>query len=286
MTGPRDLASLARQENWILLADGLRAAMRKPQRYGCSDPTSVLREVARLRGTKPGSLQDPIAAAEWLESYAPEVYRARPAAIGRSQVQLLKQLNAIDPQAAAKVAPSVFDGSIRRRDLDRLLKGAADAARPSAARARPESMRRAREFEAATKAFLRTHLSALGLGADAELRRAAGDRLVPCDLEVVRFGRPLLAIEIKAPRVRAARRYRLETLGMAALLLREFDRVLIVTPEIWRGEAETLGAMRDALELDRIGLGLLDVPQIASKGAEALDFVGNWQVRAPSGPDE
>lgn len=273
---PRSLGEVAKEENWVALADGLRAAMEDPEVYGANDPEEILREVARLRGVRPGSLRNPLAAAAWLESHAPEVYRARPDGVGRSHVQMLAQLHDLDPDKARELAPRVFEGSIRHRDLRLVLDKATDAVRSSVVRARPRIMRRAQDFHEAAEAFLRANPGEIGLPEEVEYRSALRDRLPPCDLEIWHRGRPALAVEIKAARVRVSRQHMVETLGVASLLLREFDRVLIVLAPEWRSEAPGLVALRDALGLGDIGVALLETAPDGADEPVALEFVGEW----------
>ncbi len=110
--------------------------------------------------------------------------------------------------------------------------------KPRRARVVPgqERVRRTADFEEEVYRYLAKHPLALKMGKNIRVTRSQHDSRLPYDLMIMRDGKGVAALEVKAPRQKRHRRYLVETIAMASLLSREYPSAVLVVPESW-GEA-------------------------------------------------
>lgn len=265
MSTDTHLRSIASEPNWITFAKALRAAMRSAPDYGFESADQLLNNVAHLRGVDVASLRNPLVAEHWLEQFAPEQTASENVNISMSGVLLLAQISRISKDLSDSLAPKVFSGEINRSQLQAALE-LAKTERGGSGGLAHDRVRRVKEFENLVFTYLNKNFEALGLKANAKIKKCPRDAPLSCDIVAYENGRPAIAIEVKSYRQKRHKRFLVEVLGTMSLLSRNYPRAMLIVPESWAASIETLRVMKHDLNLDEVQLAAID-DQVKAKDA-------------------
>lgn len=260
----------------MALGRSLTQAVETPAAFGCSSPEEALATVAKHRSVYPAALKDIIAAARFLSTHRPDILADEDVRVRMTQVLLLKQFMAVNPELARQYEAPVFDGSIRYRDLLAILQDARRASREqrqgTAADTGYERRQiRGRAFERAVSEYLEANIGDLLGELEAAIQSAKRLRPTPTDLVAVVNGEIVAAIEIKAFRLAIYPRQIFETASLLAVLQRASGQAwLVVTPE-WEDNVPALVDTMRTLKVDGVHVAVFDSGE--SKGTEAFRLV-------------
>lgn len=253
----QSLEDIAAETNWITFAKKLRTAVKIREDYGFKDLDGILDRVAELRGQDRASLRNPVYAEKWLEKNAPDVHAAEPEYIAMTSVLKLIQLERMSEAGAADVVQSVLDGTMTRLGLNKKIEQAKRETDQSAGVGH-DRWHRKREYEDSIKRYLENNIGVLNKDGKTELRARDRAKPVPCDFELLRGGKPIAAIEIKSHRQKITRKFQVETLAVASLLLREFPETYIIAPTSWERSMPSLMDLREQLSLQNVKFAIFD----------------------------
>ncbi|MBI1495270.1 hypothetical protein [Halocynthiibacter styelae] len=257
MTVQQPLKDIASETNWITFAKKLRTAVKIREDYGFKDLDDILDRVAELRGQDRASLRNPVYAEKWLEKNAPDVHAAEPEHIAMTSVLKLILLERMSEVAVLEFAPKVFDGTATRLELNQKIEQAKRKTDQSVGVGH-DRWHRKREYEDSIKRYLENNTGILGKGGKTVLRPRNRSKPVPCDFELLRSGMPIAAIEIKSHRQKITRKFQVETLAVASLLLREFPETYIIAPTSWERSMPSLIDLREQLSLQNVKFAIFD----------------------------
>ena len=95
---------------------------------------------------------------------------------------------------------------------------------------------------------------------------------VPCDFELWRGSTPIAAIELKNHQQKITRKFQVETLAVASLLLREFPKTYIVAPMSWERSMPSLLDLREQLSLQNVKFAIFDAELAPNHPERALQI--------------
>ena len=271
MKNIQHLQDIANEQNWLVFAQNLRAAMSSFKEFGCSNQNEILTKVAAMQGKDPASLQNPLRAERWIADHAPYVSSGNTRQIAMTNVLLLKQIHSLNVKMAERYSPRVFDSDIGRGELKKILeqtKRAEGAPGPIG----HERWQRARNFFYMAEGFISENLSRFVDRPNPALRARCKDASLPCDLEIWSEGKPVAAIEIKVARQKSTRSNRAEILGLASLLSNEFPEVILVFSHGPTKPLKEIVKLRDELSLTKVRIATLDENLCQKNAREALRF--------------
>jgi len=251
------LEDIAAEKNWIAFAKKLRAAVKAREDYGFSDIDGILDKMAELRGQDRASLRNPVYAEKWLEKNAPKIHAEEPEHVAMTNVLSLIQLERMSEVGIVEIAPKVFDGTATRWEIKRLIDDAKVETNESAGVGH-DRWHKKREYEEFITGYLERNVGAFNETGKIELNRRDKTKPVPCDLELWRDGKPLAAVELKSHRQKITKKFQIETLAVASLLLREFPKTYIVAPKSWERSIPSLLDLRDQLGLQKVEIATFD----------------------------
>lgn len=267
----QSLEDIAAEKNWIIFAKELRAAVKAREDYGFRDLDGILDKVAELRGQDRASLRNPVYAEKWLEQNAPEIHAAAPEHVAMTSVLKLIQLERMSEVAALELAPMVFDGSATRFEIKKRIEKAKRDTHQSAGVGH-DRWHKTRKYEDFVTRFLERNPGILSQGEDTELRPRDKSKPVPCDFELWRGGKPIAAVELKNHRQKITRKFQVETMAVASLLLREFPMTYIVAPTSWERSMSSLLDLREQLSLPNVKFAILDTELASNHPERALQI--------------
>ena len=249
------LSVLATEPNWLTFAKALAAAMENPSNFGFTDSSRLLAHVARERGVDPASMRNHLAAVSWMSEHAPETLKKKNPRFPMTGVLILSQINRVSKDLAADLAPKFFSGDVSRSQLQEALR-AAQATRGGHFVPGQERVRRTADFEEEVYRYLAKHPLVLGMGKNIRVTRSQNDSRVPYDLMIMRDGKEVAALEVKAPRQKRHRRYLVETIAMGSLLSREYPSAVLVVPESWGESVDEMAELIRDLRFEELKLAV------------------------------
>ena len=265
MTAHPPISALATEANWLTFAKALAAAMENPSNFGFADSSRLLSHVARERSVDPASLRNHLAAVSWMCAHAPEALQEENPGFPMTGVLVLSQIHRVSKDLAADLAPRFFSGDVTRRQLQEALR-AAQAEKGGRFVPGQERVRRTADFEEEVYRYLAKHPLALEMGKNIRVTRSQHDCRIPYDLMIMRDGKEFAALEVKAPRQKRHRRYLVETIAMASLLLREYPSAVLVVPESWGEAVDEMAELIRDLRFDDLRLAVFSDHDDEDKG--------------------
>jgi hypothetical protein len=269
------LESIAREKNWKRFGLQAAHALSDHASYGFTRPQDLLRRLAELRGQTVLNVRNTIRAAEFMEDRFPLQEVDQKSKFGFSNVLQLIKLKEMEHPRFNNLAALVFSGKLTQRALGVMLDEykAASYVLQVKWSARSAGGRRSREYELGLMSYLQKNVERLFGRPKACVQPGRQIEPVPADFVLTERGKPVLAVEIKHPRVLTNHRLAVESLGVCMLLQRTISEVWLVSAPDWRKHVEAVSTIANQLHIEGIGMAIYDHDAKDPDGPEALQVI-------------